>query len=320
MSVSDELVSVIVCVAGGPDYVTEAIQSVLRQSYRPLELIIIDDGADKECRTLLEELAAADARIKLAHNGENIGLTRSLIHGLRLASGSYIARQDSDDVSLPERIEQQATFLNCHPNIALVGTGAALIGSTGRQLRIEHVVESHQSIVSGLRDENQFIHGSVMFRRSAYNSVGGYRAEYRYAQDYDLFLRLSERYAVANIDKPLYKLRMHDRRISSARAEDQLKFALIARLAASERRASCGSPSTTAEPEDLQRFAAAASAPCYVRELKTKQRLNEGREFLLAGCFHDARRSFFNAFRLSPSARTGWHLLRALFSGPLFKR
>ena len=115
-------------------YVGLAIDSILAQTYRDFEFILVDDSADETTAARLDEYAARDRRLVVHHNARNIGQTRSLNKGLALARGRYIARQDDDDISLPERLEREVALLDSQPEVGLVGTQMQLIDSAGSLL------------------------------------------------------------------------------------------------------------------------------------------------------------------------------------------
>jgi len=224
------LVSVILSVYNGAGYLSEAVESILGQSYRALELIIIDDHSTDATPALLESYWRSDPRVRVFRNSANKGLTKSLNKGLDLSRGHFIARHDADDCSHPDRIRRQMESMFPDPGLALLGTGALLMDSAGKSVKALNV-NTGERLKARLPKNNQFIHGSVLMRRDAVESAGGYREEFRYAQDYDLFLRLSENYAVDNIDEPLYSSRLADGSISFSRAGEQQLSAMIARRA-----------------------------------------------------------------------------------------
>ena len=124
-------VSVVMCVHNGERYLYEALESVLNQTFEDFEFIIVDDASADNTPAILKEYAAQDGRIRLMRNAHNLGLTRSLNKALRLAKGEYIARQDADDISLPQRLEKQVEFLNSNSRTAVVGSWTEVIDEYG---------------------------------------------------------------------------------------------------------------------------------------------------------------------------------------------
>jgi len=202
----DPLVSVVLPVYNCPDYVDAAVRSILDQTFENFELILIDDGSTDATPAVLS--GYADPRIKLITQA-NRGLAATLNRGVELARGRYIARQDQDDISLPERLAKQVAFLEAHPRCALIGTWA--------QIWLENTatdrVHRHPSDNSGLQFEllfnNPFVHSSVMLRKAALVVVGGYSTDRNRQppEDYELWSRIAREYEVANIPEVLHTYR-----------------------------------------------------------------------------------------------------------------
>jgi glycosyltransferase involved in cell wall biosynthesis len=206
-------VSVIMSVYNDERYLREAVDSILAQTFIDFELVIIDDGSNDETATILSTYQ--DPRIAV-HRQANRGLVAALNRGLALARGELLARMDADDRSHPERLQKQVAFLNQHPTIGLVGTACRIIDETGvSRAPFLHYPTDSSHLQAELLLHNCFCHGSVMFRRACIEQVGMYRPECAGDGDYDLWLRISEHFAVANLDEPLYDYRSHAQSISA---------------------------------------------------------------------------------------------------------
>jgi glycosyltransferase involved in cell wall biosynthesis/radical SAM superfamily enzyme YgiQ (UPF0313 family) len=227
-------ISVVMSVYNGEKHLQSAVQSVLAQNFLNYEFIIVDDASSDATPEILK--ACSDPRITIIRNNKNLGLTASLNVGIRAASGKYIARMDADDLSVPYRFAQQFDFLETNPSIAVVGSSYYTINEEGAVAGIINVLAKPADIKRELPRQNWFGHGSVMMRKSCVEEIGGYDERFVYAQDYDLFLRLSERYDLANMTTPLYYWRESSKGISSRKKEDQKHFAEMARSAAAARR------------------------------------------------------------------------------------
>jgi len=225
-------VSVVMSVFNGEKYLREAMDSILTQTFTDFEFIIINDGSTDRTREILESYV--DPRIRLYHQ-QNMGLTKSLNKGLSFAKGDYLARQDGDDISYPERLSYQVNFLDSNKNIGLIGTFASFINSKGEEFNIWKPPWEHEGIKKHLMITNCFCHGSVMFRKDCLDTVGYYREKFKYSQDYDLWIRISEQYRVANINEILYKNRRSSSTITRKRLPLQLNFHLLAIELAKER-------------------------------------------------------------------------------------
>jgi glycosyltransferase involved in cell wall biosynthesis len=199
-------ISIVMAVYNAEKYLRESMQSILDQEYQDYEFIIINDGSTDKSEAIIKSFS--DPRIKY-YTQDNCGLASSLNRGIGLSSGRYIARMDADDISMPERLKKQAGFLDENEDVVLVGTWAARINESGSLLDTLKPYTTHKQIRRHILNDNEFIHPSVCFRRESFDALGGYDTQYRYAQDYDLFLRMSENGFVANIPEVLVKYRFY---------------------------------------------------------------------------------------------------------------
>ena len=229
-------VSVVMPVFNGATYLVEALESVLAQSLEELELVVVDDGSQDASGAIIKRFARTDPRVRLLTHERNLGISAALNHGCRLARSPYIARLDSDDIALPGRLSRQAGFLDAHPSVACVGGAIIFIDARGGRLSTQRFPTASRVIHSRLLRSNCFAHPSVMLRRSALDEVGGYRFDQ--IEDYDLWLRLSERFALANLPEPVILYRLNPRPVSLPGLELQIKRGLAVRAAAQARRAS----------------------------------------------------------------------------------
>lgn len=289
-------------------FLRQSIESVLKQTFKDYEFIITDDGSTDDTSLILEEYASSDQRIKIMRQ-KNAGLTVSLNRMIRESCGTYIARQDSDDWSAPERFQIQVDYLNRHPEVALLGTSAYMIDERGAVLRREPVVVGSRRIQRTLRRRNVFVHGSVMIRNSIFKDNGFYYHEWRYAQDYDLFLRISERYKVENLREPLYYYRINQNAISNRYSVDQLRIGMIVSRAGKIRR---DSSHGAWDKEGYARAASEIESPYLRRVLAYRVHMACGRNLLLFGRRRSAIREFIKAFISMPMPNAIYHACRAL--------
>jgi len=218
-------VSVIMSVYNGERHLRESVDSILNQTFQDFEFIIINDGSKDQSKYILESYK--DERIKLIHH-KNMGLTKSLNIGIANAKGKYIARQDADDISEPERLKTQFDFMEANPGVGLTGSRFKLINETGQLIGSSSLPLEDKVIKDMLIEMNQFCHGSVMIRRDALDKIGLYRDCFKYAQDYDLWLRISEKYKVMNLPELLVCYRMVDNSITSNKMLLQSRYAGLA--------------------------------------------------------------------------------------------
>jgi glycosyltransferase involved in cell wall biosynthesis/2-polyprenyl-3-methyl-5-hydroxy-6-metoxy-1,4-benzoquinol methylase len=217
-------VSVIMSVYNGEKYLREAIESILNQTFTDFEFVIVNDGSTDNSLEILKSYD--DERIRVINNEKNIGLTKSLNKALKVARGEYIARQDADDVSLPDRFEEQMKYFERYPEVALLGTSIYLIDENGKIVG-KRIVLAKPSI-KDLFKGNQFNHGSVMFKKEVINQLGGYNELIRYSQDYELWLRIAKHCEVRNLTQLLYNFRSHDENIGFKNRGDSALYFLLA--------------------------------------------------------------------------------------------
>jgi glycosyltransferase involved in cell wall biosynthesis len=204
-------VSVVMAVYNEEGKVHLGIESILNQTLTDFEFIIIDDGSTDRTPEVLASYSDKEPRMKVIRQ-DNQGLTRALNHGLALATGRYIARQDDNDISLPERLARQVAYLEKKPAAVLVGCDIDLIDDEDRFL-VTIKNSQLKDIVKKLRKMNPFCHGSILFRRA----VGGidirYNEFYQKAQDYDLVCRVAETGEATILPEMLYRWRFSRRGI-----------------------------------------------------------------------------------------------------------
>ncbi len=212
-------ITVLMPVHNGEKYLREAIDSIINQTYTDFEFLIINDGSTDSSRDII--LSSDDLRIRLVDNDENMGLTKSLNKGIRHAAGEYIARQDADDVSYPKRLEKQVRFLERNRDHAAVGSCIHIINKKSKiKGTLRKPLES-DLISETLQKNNCIAHGSVLMRKNGLLEVGLYDESIDVAQDYDLFIRLSEKFKLANLPDILYGWRNRKGNISNERRQLQ---------------------------------------------------------------------------------------------------
>ena len=267
-------ISVIMSVYNGEKYLREAIESILNQTFRDFEFIIINDGSTDKTSEILSSYN--DPRIVIINNKRNIGLTKSLNKGLKMVKGEYIARQDADDVSLPERLERMVNFLDMNRDVGLLGSSFVIIDEKGNKLKSCKFATENKEIKKRLLSGNHF--GSEIFRKTSLEKVGFYREEFKYAQDYDLALRISEKYKVGNLSFPFYKCRINFQSISVAKNFEQNKYAEFAKELAGERRKYGKDRLQTSSKEEIDKI---------LSEMLSKNKYKDKR-ILADGYFHGA--------------------------------
>jgi glycosyltransferase involved in cell wall biosynthesis len=199
-------ISVLMSVYNGLPYLAEAIESILIQSYRDFEFIIIDDCSSDGSLELIEEYARKDPRIRFIRNQQRLGLGTNLKHGVQIAKGEWIARMDADDISMPQRLAQQMGYVSANPKIDIVGSYAIDIDERGNKIGERRCPATHQYIIKYIWT-CPIIHPTAFIRKSGLISAGSYGTEKR-RQDYALWFRCAAAgLQFANLPEPLLKYR-----------------------------------------------------------------------------------------------------------------
>lgn len=213
------LISVIMPVYNGQDYLAEAIKSILNQSFSDFEFIIIDDCSTDNSLEIAEYFLKQDNRIKITKLAKNIGIVGALNVGLNVAQGKYIARMDADDISVPERLEKQYSFLENHPEVGLVSSDVSVIDSSGKIQFIIQMPQTKNMINWAFCYFDPIVHPTVMVKNSLISLSGGYRNQIEneedyFPEDYDLWVRIIRNTEFYNLSEPLLRLRKHDNNIT----------------------------------------------------------------------------------------------------------
>lgn len=215
-------ISVIMSVYNDQDNISNSIKSILGQTYKDFEFLIVDDCSTDNTYEEIKKFTT-DPRIKLYKNSKNIGLTKSLNFLIEKSSGKYIFRQDSDDVSLSQRFQEQLNVLE--REIYQVCTSRAINMQNNKTIPgLSSWVPKKISI----KFKNPYIHGTLAIQKSLLNNIGNYDEDYLYAQDFKLFLDLIKKNKkIFEIKKPLYKLNTKNN-ISTLNKDKQRSYFLKA--------------------------------------------------------------------------------------------
>jgi glycosyltransferase involved in cell wall biosynthesis len=236
------LVSVVMAVHNGADHLLSTLRSILAQQQVNLECIVVNDGSSDASPGILKEFSASDERLRVI-DVKHAGLTRALVHGCAMAQGKFIARHDVGDLSEPNRFRAQQDMLQGSPDMAFVACQTVRVGPNDELLSEVEPADGGEHIIRSLTstppvDMRGPHHGSVMFRRSAYEQVGGYRSEFYFAQDLDLWSRLIEVGQLEFVKQALYRERIVPDSISSRNRASQLALKALIMEATKQRR--CG--------------------------------------------------------------------------------
>lgn len=198
------------------EFIADSIKSVLNQTFDDFELIIVNDGSTDCTQQIVEQFS--DPRIRLFSNTKNMGLVYTRNRSKDLARGRFIAILDSDDIAHQHRLELQYKFLLANPETVLCGGHARQIDGNGAPTGTIIQVPTKPNLAATMLFGNPFVNSSTMFSKEVFLSFGGYR-DFAPAEDYDLFVRIAEKYTVTNLDSMLVDYRVHSRNISLIQSE-----------------------------------------------------------------------------------------------------
>lgn len=207
-------------------YLVEAIDSILAQTYVDFEFIIVDDGSTDESWATINRYAAQDTRVVPVQNNQNRGIVYTLNRGLSMSKGKYIARMDSDDISLPDRLAKQVNYFDQHPSVGLLGTNIAYIDEHNQLINQgrpkHHSIESKEFIQWSMLWRCALYHPTIMLRKQVLEKTGyRYEESFKYAEDYDLWTRLMEHTSVYRLHDVLVQMRVLSSSISRKYNEEQ---------------------------------------------------------------------------------------------------
>lgn len=232
-------------------YLAEAIRSILAQDFDAWRLWILDDGSTDGTRKVAERYRAQDPRIEVHPNAKNMGRTMTLNVALGKVITPLCARHDGDDRSLPDRLSKQVALLDVRPEVGLCSSFMQMIDESGRDLKVWRYPTGSDELRQAMMSSNCICHGAVVFRTKLAQSLGGYRELFRYAEDYDLWLRMMAHADLEVIPEPLYDYRMHPAADSQSKNYEQLcEVELILELAW-ERRRGDGTDTLDKEPKQV---------------------------------------------------------------------
>lgn len=218
-------------------FLREAISSVLMQTYRDFELIVVDDASSDDSLSVLQSIG--DERMRVIKHQENVGAALSRNNALVAARGEMIAIMDADDVCVATRLERQVSFLDEHPQVGLVGCGVYdMVDASGAAICTSYLPEDNESIQLTLMKRWCFLHSSIMFRRALYETIGGYRKAFEPAEDHDFVLRIVEHTQARNMHERLVSYRLSQQGLSVFGHQYLNELSAIAVLLAQRRR--CG--------------------------------------------------------------------------------
>jgi len=305
---TNPLVSVLMAVHNGGHYLREAVDSILCQTMEDFEFIIVDDGSKDDSLRILESYN--DHRLHIIRQPNNQGLVVALNLAAKAATAPLLARMDADDIALPERLSVQTATFDSQPELVLLGTAYNIIDSEGHVVGVQSLPRDDAEIRLGLLEGNKFAHPTIMMRSVVFHACGGYRdIGGKYAQDYDLWLRLAEKGHLGNLEDALLHYRVHGKQISIDKIFLQRQASELYRQLAIQRR------TLGYEDLDLAKFVVDRMRK-HLQALCAAELLRLSGQFAADGNLKEARLLHWRAFLMAPLCQP----IRASFTAALQRR
>ncbi|MGE4442608.1 MAG: glycosyltransferase [Desulfomicrobium sp.] len=224
-------ISVIMPVYNADRFLRQAVESILFQSFSNFEFIIIDDCSTDQTCYILNDYKKKDDRIKIFKNNQNLGVAKSLNFALNLATANYVARMDADDISEPQRLEEQYNFMVRNPSVTILGSALCCIDENENVISKRQFPINSNDITNSLLTSFPIAHPTVMMVRDRIVSAGGYRADFNYAEDYELWLRaVALGYEIRNLEAQLLRYRVAVKGVTQTKADLQFLLCETARI------------------------------------------------------------------------------------------
>ena len=224
--INPPIISVIMSVYNGIPFLKESIESILSQTFTNFEFIIIDDCSSDNSLSTIKNYAQIDERIVYIENSKQLQLTKSLNIGMQVATGKYIARQDADDISLPNRFKSQIDYMETNTKVGVLGTSAEYINEKDKSILLSRRPTNKTFLKWKLLFGNPLIHSSVIFNSELVKRIGGYDPKFVRSQDYALWSKFSNITDISQLPDILIKHRKHSKSIHGLNAKEQFETSL----------------------------------------------------------------------------------------------
>lgn len=214
-NIKNPKISIITVTHNREAFIREAIDSILAQTFKDWELLVIDDASTDNTENIVNEYILKDPRIKYFKNEKNLGIARTRNKGLELALGEYIAPLDSDDKWLDNsKLQKQVEFLDINQDYALLGGGIIHIDANSNNTK-KVLFPVYDSVIRNIILQfNPFVQSTLLFRKKVALDLGGYSTSYMICDDYDLWLKIGLKYKFTNIPQVLAGYRIHGTNIT----------------------------------------------------------------------------------------------------------
>lgn len=235
---NEPLISVIIPAYNAEKYIVDSVESMIKQSYSNLEILIADDGSTDSTKEIIEKLAQHDNRIKLHFNSSNIGYLRTCNKLKSMCIGEFIMFQDSDDYSSLERIEILYSYLKEYPDVGMVGSNFTKVLENGTKVFQSNQAANHDEIINAMPESFNFCGATFMFRSSVYKEIGSYHEYFDRVGAEDMYwvYLITEKFKIHILPNHLYYYRFNPNSVSSTIESKKKLFSMdLARFLISER-------------------------------------------------------------------------------------
>ncbi len=251
-------VSVLLPVYNASSYILECVESVLNQTFKDFELILINDGSQDNSLEVISKIADKEKKIKLLNNNQNLGLISTLNKGISIASGQYIVRLDADDICLPNRLKKQVDFMDNKRSIGIAGSWIRFFGSQSHTLKLP---QHNEFIKARLLFKPPIIHPSVIFRTEIFSKYSlSYNRNNLHAEDYGLWVDAFNYVEFANIPEALLRFRISDGSITNIARKDKESYYNVHKLIHEKMFSLLGLTSITEEDYEIHNFIACGNS------------------------------------------------------------
>lgn len=201
------------------NYLKEAVESILNQTYGNFEFLICDDSTNQETKDILDEFTKVDKRVRIIRAPERLGFVKSLNEGLRQAKGEWIARMDSDDIAFPNRFEEEIKFIG--QGVGAIGSECITVNGQGKIQGkfIKTPYRWYQTKLYLWLGKTPIVHPTALINKELLLSQGGYDVNFKVVEDFDIWIRLVQESKLINVPKPLLYYRVHETNVHLLKAD-----------------------------------------------------------------------------------------------------
>ncbi|MFZ5950943.1 MAG: glycosyltransferase [Candidatus Rifleibacteriota bacterium] len=227
MTTKEPYISIVIPVYNADRFLNDCLNSIKSQTFQDYEVILVNDGSSDKSKQIILDFTKEDKRFRIIDLPQNRGIVNALNRGIEVAGGKFIARMDADDICFPERFARQVDFMEKNPDVVVLGTGLSYINENGEEIKIHRFAD----LTISLLFQTPLFHPTVMIRKNPVISSGlRYREEFRYAEDYCLWLESAKMGNLASLNEVLLFYRNSDEATRFKRLHGVIKATLKVKL------------------------------------------------------------------------------------------